>query len=138
MSKSTLSSVVSNLVRASMGSSVSGTVADDDLDKHVAELILKEAKQKAEKYAQQGIRAYLPAHEQVSIALIIYYMLLTCLTVLTVTSQRRTNGFCRPSSGIRMSTIRQSSVPRLSQLRKREWSVWSRRRRSVELELKKR
>ncbi|KAH7886301.1 hypothetical protein F5I97DRAFT_1879286 [Phlebopus sp. FC_14] len=60
MSKSTLSSVVSNLVRASMGSSVSSSVTDEDLDKHVADLILKEAKQKAESYAQLGIKAYLP------------------------------------------------------------------------------
>ncbi|KAJ7103200.1 hypothetical protein B0H15DRAFT_811392 [Mycena belliarum] len=56
---STLSSVVSNLVRASMGSSVSPQVADDDLDRHVAELILKEAKKKAERFGQDGIRAYL-------------------------------------------------------------------------------
>ncbi|KAJ2971860.1 hypothetical protein NUW54_g12399 [Trametes sanguinea] len=58
-SKSTLSSVVSNLVRAQMGSSVKETVQDDDLDRHVAELILKEAKQKAQRYQQDGIRAYL-------------------------------------------------------------------------------
>lgn len=56
---SSLSSVVSNLVRAQLGSSVSNTVTDDDLDRHVAELILKEAKKKAEKYSQHGIRAYL-------------------------------------------------------------------------------
>ena len=59
MSQSTLSSVVSNLMRAQMGSSVSSTVQDDDLDRHVAELILKEAKQKAERYGKDGIRAYL-------------------------------------------------------------------------------
>lgn len=45
-----------------MGTSVPSTVKDDDLDRHVADLILKEAKQKAEKYAQHGIRAYLPAN----------------------------------------------------------------------------
>ena len=55
-----LSSVVSNLVRASMGASVPSNVADDDLDRHVAELILKEAKQKLAKYNTDGIRAYLP------------------------------------------------------------------------------
>ncbi|KAJ7492293.1 hypothetical protein FB451DRAFT_1217751 [Mycena latifolia] len=55
---SSLSSVVSNLVRASMGTSVS-QVTDADLDKHVAELILKEAKKKAERFGQDGIRAYL-------------------------------------------------------------------------------
>ena len=59
MSKSTLSSVVSNLVRAQMGASVEPTITDDDLDRHVAELILKEAKQKAERYGKDGIRAYL-------------------------------------------------------------------------------
>ncbi|KAI0756105.1 hypothetical protein C8Q80DRAFT_1264208 [Daedaleopsis nitida] len=59
MSKSSLSSVVSDLVRAQMGSSVAPTVMDDDLDRHVAELILKEAKQKAEKYRRDGIHAYL-------------------------------------------------------------------------------
>ena len=60
MSKSSLSSVVSNLVRASMGASVSNTVNDEDLDRHVADLILKEAKQKAERYGKDGIQAYLP------------------------------------------------------------------------------
>ncbi|THH31024.1 hypothetical protein EUX98_g3156 [Antrodiella citrinella] len=43
-----------------MGSSVSNTVTDQDLDRHIAELILKEAKQKAEKYGKDGIQAYLP------------------------------------------------------------------------------
>jgi hypothetical protein len=42
-----------------MGSSVSNNVADEDLDRHVAELILKEAKQKGERYNTDGIRAYL-------------------------------------------------------------------------------
>ncbi|KAG6380711.1 hypothetical protein JVT61DRAFT_5089 [Boletus reticuloceps] len=60
MSKSTLSSVVSSLVRASVGTSVLSTVPDEDLDKHVAELILKEAKQKAESYSKLGVKAYLP------------------------------------------------------------------------------
>ena len=58
---SSLSSVVSNLVRASMGS-ISNMVTDDDLDRHVAELIVKEAKKKAERYGQQGIRAYLSSN----------------------------------------------------------------------------
>ncbi|KAG1779598.1 hypothetical protein EV702DRAFT_1043530 [Suillus placidus] len=60
MSKSSLSSVVSSLVRASMGTAVSSSITDDDLDRHVAELILREAKQKAESYGEVGIRAYLP------------------------------------------------------------------------------
>lgn len=62
MSNTSLSSVVSNLVRASMGSSVSNNVTDDDLDRHIAELILKEAKQNAERYGTDGIRAYLPTN----------------------------------------------------------------------------
>jgi hypothetical protein len=53
-----LSSVVSSLVRAQMGSSVGPTVSEADLDRHVAELILKEAKQKAQRYAELGISAY--------------------------------------------------------------------------------
>ncbi|CAK5264436.1 unnamed protein product [Mycena citricolor] len=56
---STLSSVVAELVRASMGNSVPQQVTDDDLDRHVAELILKEAKKKAERFGQDGIKAYL-------------------------------------------------------------------------------
>ena len=43
-----------------MGSSVSDGVPDEDLDRHVAELILKEAKQKAERYGSEGYKAYLP------------------------------------------------------------------------------
>jgi hypothetical protein len=60
MTDTSLSSVVSGLVRAQMGASVSSTVTDEDLDRHVAELILKEAKKKAEQYGQQGVSAYLP------------------------------------------------------------------------------
>ncbi|KAI0299887.1 hypothetical protein BC826DRAFT_993935 [Russula brevipes] len=60
MADASLSSVVSGLVRAQMGTSVSSTVTDEDLDRHVAELILKEAKKKAEQYGKQGISAYLP------------------------------------------------------------------------------
>ncbi|KAG8742533.1 hypothetical protein FRC10_001300 [Ceratobasidium sp. 414] len=59
-SNASLNNVVNSLVRASMGASVAPTVTDEDLDRHVAELILKEAKAKAEKYATDGIRAYLP------------------------------------------------------------------------------
>ncbi|KAJ7204350.1 hypothetical protein GGX14DRAFT_544110 [Mycena pura] len=56
---SSLSSVVSDLVRASMGTSVAPQVTDEELDRHVADLILKEAKKKAERFGQDGIRAYL-------------------------------------------------------------------------------
>ena len=66
MGDTSLSSVVSGLVRAQMGTSVSSTVTDEDLDRHVAELILKEAKKKAEQYGQQGISAYLPQFVELS------------------------------------------------------------------------
>lgn len=61
---SSLSSVVNNLVRASFGASVSSTVTDEELDRHVAELILKEAKQKAAHYLEHGVRAYLPEQDE--------------------------------------------------------------------------
>ncbi|KAF8634969.1 hypothetical protein AX15_000693 [Amanita polypyramis BW_CC] len=51
------SSSLSALVRSS-----TSTVTEDDLDRQVAELILKEAKKKAEKYGQQGIRAYISSN----------------------------------------------------------------------------
>ena len=57
---SSLSSVVSGLVRAQMGSSVPNNVQEDEVDRYVQELILKEAKQKAERYGSLGIQAYLP------------------------------------------------------------------------------
>jgi hypothetical protein len=60
MADTSLSSVVSGLMRAQMGTSVSSSVTDEDLDRHVADLIRKEAKKKAEQYNQQGISAYLP------------------------------------------------------------------------------
>lgn len=60
-SASSLSTVVSKLMRASMGSTVPPDVKDEDLDRHVAELIMKEAKQAEERYnGKEGIRAYLP------------------------------------------------------------------------------
>ena len=60
MADGSLSSVVSSLVRAQMGTSLPTNLSDEDLDRHVAELILKEAKKKADQYDKQGIRAYLP------------------------------------------------------------------------------
>lgn len=48
-------------MRASMGSAVPKTVTDEELDRHIGEIILREAKQKAERYKKDGIRAYLPA-----------------------------------------------------------------------------
>lgn len=63
MAPNSLDSVVSSLVRASMGAAVSSSVTDEELDRHVADLILKEARQKAERYSEQGVRAYLPDTE---------------------------------------------------------------------------
>ena len=57
---SSLSSVVSGLVRAQMGTSLPASVQEDEVDRYVQELILKEAKQKAERYGSLGIQAYLP------------------------------------------------------------------------------
>lgn len=59
-SSSSLSNVVSTLVRAQMGSSVPSSITDEDLDRHIGEIILREAKAKAERYKNEGIRAYLP------------------------------------------------------------------------------
>ena len=68
MADSSLSSVVSSLVRAQMGTSLPTNVSDEDLDRHVAELILKEAKKKADQYDKQGIRAYLPQSVSTSLS----------------------------------------------------------------------
>ena len=62
MADGSLSSVVSSLVRAQMGTSLPTNTTDEDLDRHVAELILKEAKKKAEQYDKQGMSAYLPQY----------------------------------------------------------------------------
>ncbi|PVF98553.1 hypothetical protein CPB86DRAFT_806735 [Serendipita vermifera] len=48
------SNVVSSLVRAQMGSSVPASTLDEELDRRVAELILKEARQKEARYGQTG------------------------------------------------------------------------------------
>lgn len=61
--KGSLSSVVSNLVRSSLGSSANA-IADDDLDRHVAELIAKEAKQAEKRSREVGVlSAYLSDDE---------------------------------------------------------------------------
>jgi hypothetical protein len=56
------SSVVSNLVRAQLGSSAA-SVADEDLDKHVADLILQEAKTSQKRWDEEGVSAYLSDDE---------------------------------------------------------------------------
>ncbi|GAA6057965.1 hypothetical protein JCM3770_000654 [Rhodotorula araucariae] len=52
-----LSSIVASLVRAQVGAS-SSAVADDALDRHVADLLLQEAKQKDKQWGDRGTRAY--------------------------------------------------------------------------------
>ncbi|KAG5460729.1 MAG: hypothetical protein BJ554DRAFT_7186 [Olpidium bornovanus] len=58
--KSALDSVVSRLVRAAIGAGEADHIADDDLDKYVADLVLKEAKEKSKLFQQVGTRAYFP------------------------------------------------------------------------------
>jgi hypothetical protein len=55
MSKApSFSNVVSSLVRAQMGSSVPANTLDEELDRRVAELILKEARQKEARHGKTG------------------------------------------------------------------------------------
>lgn len=54
-----LSSIVSDLRRAQMGSAVSSQVTDEDLDACIKELLLKDAKKREARYGQSGIKAYL-------------------------------------------------------------------------------
>lgn len=62
---SSLSSIVSNLVRAQAGASASA-IPDDELDRHVADLLLKEASEKQKAWGTQGTRAYLDDDECVA------------------------------------------------------------------------
>jgi hypothetical protein len=55
---SSLSSVVSGLVRVQMGSSVPNSTQEDQVGRYVQGLILKVAKQKAERYGNLGIQVY--------------------------------------------------------------------------------
>ncbi|KAI8642011.1 hypothetical protein BD408DRAFT_344977 [Parasitella parasitica] len=52
-------SVVNDLIRAAAGASARN-VSDEDVDKYVADLILKEAEEKRKKYDQVGVQAYKP------------------------------------------------------------------------------
>lgn len=52
-----LSDIVSSLTRAQVGSAAA-SVADDELDKHIAEMLLKEAKQKDQMWGERGTKAY--------------------------------------------------------------------------------
>lgn len=59
---SSLSSIVSHLVRSQLGATASD-VKDDELDKHVAEMLLKEAKDKEKAWGSRtgGGGSYLQA-----------------------------------------------------------------------------
>jgi hypothetical protein len=61
-SRTALDVVVSQLVRAAVGG-VPSSIKDQDLDKYVAELVLKEAAAKEARYHKEGVRAYLPHNE---------------------------------------------------------------------------
>ena len=50
-------SVVSDLVRASMGSAVAKTVTDEDLDRHIGEIIRKQNDTKGMAFAHTFLRA---------------------------------------------------------------------------------
>ncbi|GEM10881.1 hypothetical protein Rt10032_c12g4898 [Rhodotorula toruloides] len=52
-----LTDIVSSLTRAQVGAAAA-SVADDELDKHIAEMLLKEAKQKDRMWGERGTRAY--------------------------------------------------------------------------------
>lgn len=126
MSKSTLSSVVSTLVRASVGTSVSSTVPDEDLDKHVADLILKEAKQKAENYSKLGIKAYLPAGYAVHSDCVFGDEYNSILIAQTQMPPVPTSVSFRPSFGAPMITTRLYCVHRRSQLKRQKGNGRSR------------
>ncbi|CEG70368.1 hypothetical protein RMATCC62417_06279 [Rhizopus microsporus] len=61
MSKSNnaVNNIVSDLMRAAAGAGARN-VSDEDIDKYVADLILKEAEEKRKKYQEVGIQAYQP------------------------------------------------------------------------------
>lgn len=63
---SSLSSIVASLTRAQFGQGAApDKVADDDLDRHVAEILLKEARDKDSQWNEKGTRAYYdPAKEK--------------------------------------------------------------------------
>ncbi|KAI9483401.1 MAG: hypothetical protein EXX96DRAFT_558074 [Benjaminiella poitrasii] len=58
-----ISNVVNDLMRAAAGASAKD-IADEDIDKYVADLILKEAEEKRKKYNEIGVQAYQPQHKK--------------------------------------------------------------------------
>jgi len=53
-----LSSIVASLVRAQVGASSASVPDDDQLDRHVADLLLQEARHKDSQWGDRGTRAY--------------------------------------------------------------------------------
>lgn len=53
-----LSSIVASLTRAQFGLAATTTATDDQLDRHVADLLLKEARDKDKQWGEKGTRAY--------------------------------------------------------------------------------
>jgi len=96
-----------------MGSSVSNKVTDEELDRHVAELILKDAKKKAERYGQHGVRAFL-ANNAMCVFLRLYEEVhgLIIISGQTVTHHGLTSDFCRPSFEAQMIITRLSYEPK--------------------------
>lgn len=105
-----------------MGASIPSTVTDEDLDKHVAELILKEAKQKAQQYLEHGVKAYLPdtGYAFIIFARLRYLKLVLLVADPTKGCLARISDSFRPLSAIQMSITKLSSVPRQKQLKKFE------------------
>ncbi|KAI8812700.1 hypothetical protein BJ742DRAFT_866101 [Cladochytrium replicatum] len=63
--KTTLDEVVRSLVKAAAGQSITTQVPDDgDFERHVAQLIMKEARKKETSYIKEGLRAYLDTPER--------------------------------------------------------------------------
>jgi hypothetical protein len=88
-----------------MGSSVSNTVTDEELDRHVAELILKDAKKKAERYGQHGVRAFLASSGMYVFKRSLEVVHgLTYISGRTLTYQGLTSDSCRLSFEVQMIT----------------------------------
>lgn len=91
-----LSSVVQNLVRHQFGASAMDVPATD-LDQYVADMLVKEAKERKEKWNQEGMSAYLSDEEQCVAGWMMRCRLYkpqtdqTCSWCLRERPQRRTN-----------------------------------------------
>jgi len=69
---SSLSSIVSHLVRSQLGSTSSNStpldqVPDSELDRHVADLLLAEARSKDKEWNNSGVRAYYDQQKESSV-----------------------------------------------------------------------